>query len=261
MLIWCSDIHLNFLEKQHRLDFYKELKQAEEHKILITGDIAESHNLGTILSEMKAHTGKKIYFVAGNHDYYGSSINKMKKQMSTYKCATYLPKRFGYKLSSTAWLTGADGWGDCRNGDVERSNLRMADWVYVDELRENSKMGQTPPIETLQKYADADAERMCKNVIKCIERGAKKVIMASHVPPFEEACLYAGKKSTPDGLPFFSSQIFGVSILPIVEAHPDVEFIWLSGHTHSGCTVRKRKNFTVKVAEAQYYVPRIEEII
>lgn len=260
-LIWTSDIHLNFLNKNSRQEFYEQLREADGDSILITGDIAESHNIEQMLSEMQECTGKPVHFVLGNHDYYGSSISHMRKQMKKYRCATYLPKRFGYKLSDTTWLTGVDGWGDCRNGDPYSELLRMADWLYIEELRENSKMGQTPPVETLQKLADDDAARLARNVLRCIQKGAERVIIASHVPPFEEACLHAGRKSTPSGLPFFSSKILGFTLKLIADQYPNVDFLWLSGHTHSRAVYKPCNNMTVRVAKAEYYYPQIEESI
>lgn len=257
-LIWCSDIHLNFLKEPDRQEFYRDLKKAEGNKILITGDIGESHNVEQYLEEMKEATGKTIYFVAGNHDYYGSSIEHMRKVLKKNSSAIYLPRRFGYKLSKTTWLVGQDGWGDCRNGDVEASRIQMADWFYIDEFK---KLDDDDLIEALQKVADGDAERLCKSVLRVIKKGAERVVIASHVPPFEEACIYAGKKSTPSGLPFFSSQIFGSSMLNIVEKHPYVEFLWLCGHTHADCVVKKRPNFTIRVASAVYFRPVIEGVL
>ena len=40
-LIWLTDIHLNFLSKERRIDFYQEIVATSGEKILISGDIAE----------------------------------------------------------------------------------------------------------------------------------------------------------------------------------------------------------------------------
>ena len=252
---WMSDIHLNFLETKKRKDFYSTIGDAD---VLITGDIAESHNIGYILREMKRNIPGKIYFVAGNHDYYGSSISKVKKKLARLKSAYYLPKSDGVWLNKETKLVGEDGWGDTRNGDFTGSRLTMADWIYIKEF--NTAYMKMNLRKTLMEYADKDAAELGRKVYTAIQEGAKKIIIATHVPPFEEACLYAGKKSTPGGLPFFSSQILGATILPMVEDNPGIEFLWLCGHTHSGCILQKRINFTVRVAEATYYFPTVEEI-
>lgn len=268
-LIWTSDIHLNFLYKhpEFRNEFYKQLKDAEGDSILITGDIAESHNIEQYLAEIYVATEKKIYFVAGNHDYYGSNLKDTRKHLKSLKTVHYLPKSWGVKLNKHTALVGQDGWGDCRNGDFENSQrgfggFTMSDWIYIEELYKGYSKGTDALRRVLQKVADKDAERLTKSVLKALkDDSVTKIILATHVPPLEEVCLHAGRKSTPSGLPFFSSKILGMVILPIVEKHPEVDFLWLSGHTHSKANVQKRPNLTVKVAASDYCYPQIAEVI
>lgn len=261
-LIWCSDVHLNFLgnNPELRQEFYTSL---DGEAILITGDIAESHNIGQYLNELSFYTRKKIYFVAGNHDYYGSSLKEVRAKLKKNEDAHYLPKSWGVKLNKHTALVGQDGWGDCRNGDYEGSQrgfsgITMSDWLYIKELNKGYLKGTNMLRDTLQKVADRDAERLAKSVLRALkDKNVNKIVIATHVPPFEEASLHAGRKSTPYGLPFFSSKILGMVILPIAEDHPEVDFLWLSGHTHSNVTVQKRHNLTVKVAPSEYYHPQI----
>lgn len=266
-LIWCSDIHLNFLNREGRERFYQELKDAEGNNILITGDIAECPSIALILANMAEYTGKKIYFVAGNHDYYFGSIKKGRARFKRFDFAHYLPKSYFVKLDKHTALVGQDGWGDGRNGDFENAQIgfggfNMADWAYIKELEEAFLKGSDELLVALQMVADKDAERVAKSVLRALkDKNVRRVIIASHVPPLAEACLYSGRKSTPTGLCFFSSKIFEMVILPIVEKNPEVDFLWLSGHTHSKVTVNKRPNFTVKVAQSEYYHPQIEGII
>lgn len=268
-LIWCSDIHLNFLSKnpEFRQEFYEELRVSEGNSILITGDIAESHNIEQYISELSEYTEKQLYFVAGNHDYYGSSLKEVRAKLKKNIHAHYLPKSWGVKLSKSTALIGQDGWGDCRNGDYEGSQkglgrFVMSDWLYIAELNKGYLKGADALKKTLQAVADKDAERLTKSVLKALkDKDINKIIIATHVPPFEEASLHAGRKSAPSGLPFFSSQILGTSLLPIIEAHKRVDFLWLSGHTHSDVTLQKRPNLTVKVAPSEYYYPQIAGVI
>lgn len=254
-LTWTSDIHLNFLLPSDRQRFYDKL--AGTGPVIITGDIAESHDVLDMLAEMQDVVRRPIYFVAGNHDYYGSSIRKMRAKFKRCTVAHYLPVK-PVKLDAQTILIGADGWGDGRNGDFGNSCLTMSDWLYIDELKKAYRTSRAELLTALQKIADADAERIGKTVIKALkDKAIKKIIIASHVPPLAEACLNAGKKSTPDGLCFFSSQIFEKVIVPIAENNPDIDFLWLSGHTHSKTSVQKRDNLLVQVAPSEYYFPQI----
>ncbi len=264
-LIWCSDIHLNFLHEHtvFRKEFYKELRDSEGESILITGDIAESHNIEQYLEELHSSVGKKIYFVAGNHDFYGSSLKEVRAKLKKNPHAHYLPKSWGVKLSKHVALVGQDGWGDCRNGDYEGSQrglrgFTMSDWLYIKELNKGYLKGTDALRVALQAVADKDAERLCKSVLKALsDKNVNKIIIATHVPPLVEACLNAGRKSSESGLCFFSSKILEIVILPIVENNPNIDFLWLSGHTHSNVTVHKRDNLVVKVAPSEYYHPQI----
>jgi predicted phosphohydrolase len=255
-LAWSSDIHLNFLGADGKKEFYQRLEGADA--VLITGDIAEAPSLERILGDMPI----PVYFVAGNHDYYMGGIKECRKKMKKFDCAHYLPKNWGVKLNDHTALVGQDGWGDGRNGDYENSRLTMSDWLYIKELKKAYLKGSDELLTALQEVADGDAERLAKSVLKALSyKRMKRVIIATHVPPFEEVCLNAGQKSTPGGLCFFSSQILGKTLLPIIESYPKVDFLWLCGHTHSRVRIQKRSNLTVKVAEADYYLPKVEDIL
>jgi len=259
-LIWVSDVHLNFLqdEEQERYKFYDKLKEAEGEHILITGDIAESHNVVMYIEEMMERTGKPVHFVLGNHDFYGSKLLDVKRSV---RHLGYLPKNFGVPLNDSTILIGVDGWGDCRNGDYENSRLTMSDWIHIEDLRIEYKKGMNALKKKLMSIADSDAGKLKRRVIKAIAEGYTNIIIATHVPPFEEVCLNAGKKSTPCGLPFFTSKCLGDTIVPIAKSNPKVDFLWLSGHTHSRAKYKPCNNLTSKVAKAEYYHPRIEDII
>lgn len=261
-LIWTSDVHLNFLQNDEKLryDFYEQLKEAGDADsiILLTGDIAESHNVVMFVEEMQERTGLPVYFVLGNHDFYGSSVLSVKQSV---KHLNYLPKNMGAELSDTAILIGVDGWGDCRNGDYENSRLTMSDWLHIDDLRKEYGKSMAKLKTQLMKLADSDARKLERRVNTAIKKGFTKIIIATHVPPFEEVCLNAGRKSTSCGLPFFSSRCLGETILPIAKRNPKIDFLWLSGHTHSRARHKPCNNLTSKVAKAEYYFPRIEEII
>lgn len=51
-LLWLTDIHLNFLDKENRFCFYDEMIKSKSDKMLITGDIAEAPSVIPILKDM-----------------------------------------------------------------------------------------------------------------------------------------------------------------------------------------------------------------
>ncbi len=255
-IIWLSDIHLNFLNEKMRSDFYAKIPSCDH--IVISGDIAESHNVLTFIADMEMATGTPVHFVLGNHDFYGSSIKNVR---ACSKKLNWIPRNMGTPLSDTTILVGVDGWGDCRNGDYENSRLTMSDWLYIEELNKAYLQGSVKLKKALQKIADDDAKKLAKRVTTALANGFKRIIIVTHVPPYENACLNAGRKSTPDGLCFFSSQILGTTIEPIARANPDIDFLWLCGHTHSKVALHVLKNLEVRVAGSEYYYPTIAEEI
>lgn len=256
-LIWCSDIHLNFLSETERRNFYSDLKNTHGEVIVVSGDIAESHNVVPMIQEMEQYTGKPVHFVLGNHDFYGASTRAVKRRVKPFG---WLGGTSLVRLSDSAVLLGVDGWGDCRYGDYESSRLTMSDWIHIKDLRIGYRQGRDELKAAIQKLADADAVRLRRKVKSAIKQGYTKIIIVTHVPPFEQACLNAGRKSTADGLPFFASKCLGEAILPIAKKNPSIDFLWLSGHTHSRVSYSPYVNMKCKVADAQYYRPKIEEI-
>lgn len=259
-LLWLSDVHLNFLKGYEHLrqEFFLDIKNRKPDCIVLTGDIAESHDVVCHVQDMEISTGVPVHFVLGNHDFYGSSIKKTRESV---KHLNYLRRNTGTPLSETTILIGVDGWGDCRNGNYENSRLTMSDWLWIDELRTAYGKGMKPLKTALQKIADTDARLLAKRVTMAVTKGFKRIIIATHVPPYENACLYAGRKSTPDGLCFFSSKILGESIEPIAKQNPNIDFLWLCGHTHSKVTLNVLKNLVVRVAGSEYYYPTMAGVI
>lgn len=250
-LTWASDIHLNFISKELRLEFYSELNQADGDKVLFTGDMAEGHVLKKYLDEFKECIQKPVFFVLGNHDFYKSSTNEAYRIARKYNWLSHIP----YIADENTALIGVDGWGDGRYGDYQNSHLIMNDWIYIEDLNIGYTGGKEELLGCMQRLADRDARKLKRKLLKVV-KDFKKVIIATHVPPFDDCALFKGVKSTPSGLPFFASKILGDTILPIIKKNSEVQFLWLCGHTHSKAKVKICDNLTVKVAGAVYGTPR-----
>lgn len=59
----------------------------------------------------------------------------------------------------------------------------------------------------------------------------------------------------------FSSKATGDVLLEIANMHPLVEFIVLCGHAHHYAQSQLLPNLNVKVGAAEYYQPRIQEVL
>ena len=73
---WMSDIHLNFLDEEGLRSFFFDLSSYQVDGWLISGDIGESSNVINFLGLLASASDCPVYFVLGNHDFYGSSLNR-----------------------------------------------------------------------------------------------------------------------------------------------------------------------------------------
>src|SRR3990170_6226701 len=120
-LIWLTDIHLDFLGSEQKMDFYQKVIAASGDKILISGDIAEAPSVSEILKEMAETIQKPIYFVLGNHDYYRGQVDLLRQEMrdltQNEPLLHWLPESGVHDLGNQTILLGEGCWADGRYGD------------------------------------------------------------------------------------------------------------------------------------------------
>ena len=263
-LIWLTDIHLNFVNKEDRMRFYQKLIKTSSDKILITGDIAESSSVCEILKEMTSTIKKPIYFVLGNHDYYRGQVAQVRKKIIDLTKAEqflyWLPASGPQNFGNETLLLGADGWADGRYGDYANSRVAINDSRMISDLLHYEIVGKYQLLEKMQELANQDAHQLKVSLVDAIRKQRpKKIIIMIHVPPFKETCLYEGKISNDDFLPFFASKAMGAVLIQIAQENDGIELLVLCGHTHSKAHWQLCDNLTVKVGAAEYTTPEIQE--
>ena len=209
---------------------------------------------------------KPIYFVLGNHDYYYGQVDSLRQAMceltKNEPLLHWLPASGVHDLGNQTILLGEDCWADGRYGDYANSHVSLNDSRMINDLFQSSILGKYPLLEKMQQLADQDALQLRINLVAAIKNHRpKKVIVLIHVPPFKEACLYEGKISSEDFLPFFSSKVTGDVLLKIAQENTTIEFLALCGHTHSKASWNPCDNLVVKVGAAEYMKPEIQEVI
>src|SRR5262249_22167751 len=128
------------------------------------------------------------------------------------------------------------------------------------DLFQEKILGKYQLLEKMQQLADADAMKLQNDLEQAIGQAPKKIMVLTHVPPFKEACLYEGKISGDDWLPYFSSKVIGDLLTTVAQQNPKIEFLVLCGHTHSEANVCY-DNLVVEVGKAKYCQPEIQKII
>jgi len=263
-LAWLTDIHLDFLDDEERKLFYQEIN-CHCDSLVISGDIAEAPCLIDILNEMAAYVNKPIYFVLGNHDYYRGKINEVRDAITETTKAHdrlfWLPASGIQVLTKDTLLLGQDGWADGRLGDYQNSKIVLNDSRLIKDLFQAKSLGKFQLLKKMQQLADTDAMQLQNDLTQAISQNPKRIIILTHVPPFKEACMYNGKISDDNWLPYFSSKAMGEVIKQVAEENPFIDFLVLCGHTHGKANYKPLDNLTVQTGNAEYYQPEMQELI
>lgn len=264
-LCWMTDVHLNFLKEQPRFEFYQQVRELNADAALLTGDIAEAPSVCNILTEFTEHTGLPTYFVLGNHDFYFGNVADVRSRVTQLvqknDALTWLSLGDVVKLKDDTILIGQDTWADGRNGDYWHSPIVLNDSRLITDLKQRALMSKRSLLEIMQELADCDAQKIKNTLIEAIAHKPKTIYVACHVPPFSEACFFEGKQSNDDWTPFFSSQATGKVLTELTAKHPEVDFTVLCGHTHEARTFHHSQNMTIKVGQAEYYHPQVEDLL
>lgn len=259
-LAWVSDIHLDVAQGDSFLTLIEDCRHYDG--MVISGDIANSTTVEGWLDVLSQQVHKPIWFVLGNHDFYGSSIGCVRARISNF-CQTrtsiaWLTERDPMPLVADVCILGVDGWGDGRNGDFLATPIRLNDADLIHDF-----MG-LPRIELLRKLmalgADA-AERLKEQLASAKECGFNHIIVATHVPPFIDACRHRGQVSTAAWHPDFTCAAVGSILLSFVDSNPAVRVLVLCGHTHGAGDVVIRQNLRVLTAGATYGKPALAGVV
>jgi predicted phosphohydrolase len=259
-LTWCTDIHLEFLNDDAIARFAKELSAVPSDGIVITGDISNSKLLVYHLSIIERAANKRVFFVLGNHDYYGSSFEKVRKQMhEVHNISQYLKyvSELNYvPLTTATAIVGHDGWYDAAWGDWQRSMTSLNDWQNIQEFVLAGGQANRGAVVAESRKLAHDATTHVMNAIKSAVRYHKHVVVLTHVPPFPQLT-----QGDADGLPWFTSKLMGDMLSNAAQSFPNVKFTVLCGHTHSAGEAQIAPNMVVRSAFAEYTKPAIAGVL
>jgi Icc protein len=253
-LVWTTDIHLDFARQPALEQFFASILAAQPDAVLITGDLGEAYTWSGHLSTIEDRLQKPVWFVLGNHDFYRSSIAAVREQAKSK--TGYLPSRGVVLISESTALVGHDGWADSRLGDYYNSNVMLNDYLLIAELVTHSRHLRR---KILEKLGDEAAEYLRHWLPLAAER-RDHILIATHVPPFKNACWHEGQISADDWLPHFTCAATGDAILDAADAFPEKQFTVCCGHTHGAGEVHMRPNLHVITGGAVYGAPAINQI-
>ncbi len=264
--VWVTDLHLDHAAAAER-DRWMRLVGAQQcDGLLISGDIAESPDVVGCLRQIATTLRLPIFFVLGNHDFYGGSIGAT-VQTVIWACRDlpelhYLTDLAALPLeipgsNQETYLVGEDGWGDASEGDYEGSYVRLNDFVHIQDFQAADPSTWKG---MLGKLGADSAERLAAK-LEALPPDARQVLIVTHVPPFRDACWYEGHTTDDNWAPFFVCGQLGRAIRAISQARPQCQYTVLCGHTHHGGIARVEPNLTVHTAAATYGQPQIAAIV
>lgn len=260
-LAWATDIHLDFVSYGGVAEFCRRVTQAPCDALVITGDIGESTSIVGYLETLAARIELPIYFVLGNHDFYGGRIAEVRTQVTELAALhprlNYLPVAGVVPLTERVALIGCDGWGDARLGNGSDSRVELQDHYLIRDLA---------PLPMVERFArvralgEEEAER-ARVLLTAALAEHEHVVFATHVPPFREACWYQGRISDDDWLPHFTCKAVGDVLLEVMREHPTQRLTVLCGHTHGAGVAQVLPNLVVYTGGARYGSPTLQQII
>jgi predicted MPP superfamily phosphohydrolase len=268
---WLTDIHLDAIDDNRLMRLVEDIKATRPDGVIISGDVSNARQVVYHLSALERGVQLPIYFVLGNHDYYGGSIETVRKSMKDLARLSpylkYLPNSGYEMLNESTAIVGHDCWYDANWGDAKGSSMILNDWHLIHEYRQfagpsmygrgDSRPSRQKTIEISQQLAREGVVHLQDSIKKAM-RYARNVVVVSHVPPFRESHIYNGKIGDNNAHPWFTCKMLGDMLTDAAKAFPDRNIISLSGHTHGRYQGKFANNLEVFVGEAAYSNPKVE---
>lgn len=257
-LVWITDPHLNHAAMNAWQRWIDKIREQNPDALLLTGDVSEGDDVEFQLRRLSDSVEVPIYFVLGNHDFYGNSIAAVRQQVVSLcrelPSLHYLSDEGPIELVQDAVLLGDDGWGDARQGDYEHSPVQLNDFRLIEDFRVANP-------ETWKSMLIREGERSAARLeqkLRDLPDSVRQVIIATHVPPYRQACWYEGHTTDDLWAPFFVCGAMGHVLDQAASWVPKRRFIVVCGHTHHDGVARLAENLTVYTGAAEYGEPAVE---
>ncbi len=260
-VVWLTDLHLNFLSRAGSDAFLHRLSGVDADAFLLGGDTGEAGSLLDYLRRLDTLADRPVFFVLGNHDFYGGSISSVNAAVTLFVSAaenlTWLNTAGVVRLAEQTALIGHGSWGDARLGNVRSSPVELNDFRHISELQGLSIKQRA---KILNALGDEAATCLGQSLLQALE-SFQRVILLAHVPPFREAAVHEGQPSGDDWLPYFCCHAVGEMLRSTMSRRPDRHLTVLCGHTHGAGRCFVLPNLEVRTGGAEYGRPEIQGVL
>lgn len=246
-IAWAADIHLDHAEPAAVDRFVEQVQTVAPSALLLAGDIGGSRTTLGYVDELERRCGVPVRYVLGNHDFYRSSIPKVREQHRADRRYLHTAPT-SWPLGPNVDLVGVDGWGDSGWAPEAFGQIRLSDFHMIREF------SRAPDRRIVAEGLGRESAEQLRRQL--MQTTAKTVVVVTHVPPIPEACLYEGQPSGPSGIAAFACR----ATWDVLQEHREryrQRLIVLSGHTHGPCQV-ERDGIEIRVAGSDYGTPRVE---
>ncbi len=260
-LLWATDIHLNFADRTARAAFLDAARAHRPDGLVLSGDIAEAPTVVRCLKLLEMTIDAPVYFVLGNHDFYRGSMAGVRAAVRDLVREAprlhWLNDAGVLSLTDETALIGHDAWADGRFGDFYASRIELNDFHHIEELTTTDKAARLAQMQALADEAAAHFRAVLPQALE----NHRHVIVATHVPPFREACRRNGHIWSADWLPFFTCKAVGEVLKEAMLRHPHHHLTVLCGHIHSANEVDILPNLKIFTGAAEYRAPKPQKLL
>ena len=241
----CVDIDM---EEKLIAKLFATLKKIDYEFILILGDIDTALGVAPSLTLFE-HLNKSVYYVLGNHDYYGNFVDDLQTMLAK---DAGLPKRFLYlpgsnviSLSANTALIGVNAWS-----------------TLTEEFITSNKLSDTECIKDFEglspKEISLKLDELNSKALSCLSanidlatQNHKNILVSVHIPAFnlDQSCEA------------YSSPRLAEIMTEKAKQYPNHTFYILSGHIHKFQRIKLTDNLFQISFDANYFNPTVSGVV
>jgi predicted phosphohydrolase len=216
-----SDLHLEFFKRSLKIKrVMPTIIQPAAPVLILAGDIFRIDHIdyGKELFDYVSKKWERVFFLCGNHEFYGSSIEgglaKLQALISNYQ-NVFLLNNTSYDLCPGYRIVGGTMWSHIHDENKVEVFHNMNDYVQIEDL-------STAKVNRMHQEFNDFLASECK---QAIEDNVKLIVATHHAPLLDIMTdpIYRGDKMNDA----YCSDMSAFMKDPVV--------FWCSGHTHFPC--------------------------
>lgn len=259
--IWLTDTHLNS-KPFATWRLARQINNENASGVFLTGDITDGTHIEHHLDSLAKNIDCDIFFVLGNHDYHGRTIDSvhadLRRLTERHRNLHWMPDTGVFKLNEEVSVIGSEGWYDAAFGDPWWIRFTF-DWHRTFDFLKLQNMNER--IEMFRLLAKRSAENIEESLVSALD-DSKIVYVLTHFPPWKEAIRDEGTFLERFWLPYNTNNILGKTIERVMSGRKKKRVVVLAGHTHTDCWISVSRNIECRVNKASYLsLTRSKEII